>query len=153
MARKTKLKTEIRKERKRKEPTLPQLKQRLQQVFNKFIRLRDYGKPCISCGRKRLLQAGHFYSVKGYDGLRYDEYHVHGECGGCNGFDDMHLLGYSENLKERIGIEEYEALKQRAADYKREGYKFLKSDIIEMIEIYKRKVKILEQKGSNNFAE
>ena len=72
MARKTKLKTEIRKERKRKEPTLPQLKQRLQQVFNKFIRLRDYGKPCISCGRKRLLQAGHFYSVKGYDGLRYE---------------------------------------------------------------------------------
>jgi hypothetical protein len=53
-----------------KTKTLPKLKKQLQELFNKFIRLRDQGKPCISCERpKDYLQAGHFYSVRMYEGL------------------------------------------------------------------------------------
>ena len=144
MARKTKLKTEIAKSKKKGAPTVAELKQTLQKHFNKFIRLRDFGKSCISCGRQRMLQAGHFYPVKNYDGLRFDEANVHGECASCNGFDDMHLLGYSENLKQRIGIEEYEALKKRAEAYKRDGYKWSRAEIAEMLEHYKARVKEIE---------
>jgi hypothetical protein len=58
----------------KKAKSLPKLKADLQKIFNEFIRLRDKGKPCISCGQpKDYLQAGHFYSVRMYDGLRFNE--------------------------------------------------------------------------------
>lgn len=131
--------------KKRKEKSLPKLKNELQMIFNRFIRLRDKGLPCISCGQYKFeMQAGHFYPVKGYDGLRYDEENVHGECAGCNGFDDAHLIGYADNLLGKIGGERLKALKERAAEYKRNGYKFSRSEISEKIEYYKRKVAELE---------
>ena len=125
-------------------PTLPKLKAKCQLVFNEYIRKRDKGKPCISCGKHRELQAGHFYSVKMYDGLRFDELNCHGECAGCNGFDDMHLLSYAENLKERIGESAFNVLKLRAWNYKANGYKWARSELEELIEKFKNKIKELE---------
>lgn len=136
----------MQKQLKKKKPSksLPKLKSELQIVFNQFIRLRDKGKPCISCNEPKELQAGHYYSVKGYDGLRFDEFNVHGECAGCNCFDESHLIGYGENLVNRIGKFEFECLKQRARDYKKGGYKFYKSELEIMISDYKQKIKELE---------
>jgi hypothetical protein len=128
-----------------KPKSLPKLKKQLQELFNKFIRLRDAGKPCISCGLpKDYLQAGHFYSVRMYDGLRFNEDNCHGECAGCNAFDDMHLLSYAANLIDRIGQERFDELKMLAAQYKREGYKYTRTELTEKIEEYKRKIKELE---------
>lgn len=121
----------------RKPKTLPRLKAEAQKVFNDYIRRRDADKPCISCGKFAYLQAGHYYAVKGYDGLRYDEDNVHGECAGCNCFDESHLIGYGRNLVKRIGQERYDALVERAAEYKRNGNKWSRSELIEMIEKYK----------------
>lgn len=86
------------KEKKKNTKSLPKLKAKLQEIFNEYIRLRDKDRPCISCGEIKTLQAGHYWAVGGYDGLRFDEDNVHGECAGCNGFDDMHLIGYRDNL-------------------------------------------------------
>lgn len=130
--------------KKKSNKSLPKLKSELQIVFNQYIRLRDKGKPCISCGEQKELQAGHYYSVKGYDGLRFDEFNVHGECAGCNCFDESHLINYGENLVNRIGLEEYERLKSRAKEYKRCGYKFDKSYLQILIAEYKQKIKELE---------
>jgi len=124
-------------------PTLPKLKAKCQIAFNAFIRKRDEGKPCISCGQMKPLQAGHFYSVKMYDGLRFDEDNCHGECAGCNAFDDMHLLKYAENLIKRIGRERFNELCLRAEKYKREGYKWSRAELEEKIEYYKEKIKEL----------
>jgi len=129
----------------KKSKSLPQLKIICQDFCNKYIRLRDQGKPCISCGQSgKVLQAGHYYPVQGYDGLRYDEFNINGECAGCNCFDEGHLIGYGENLLKRIGNEEFEALKNRAAEYKKNGYKFSRSEILEKIEYFKNKIKELE---------
>ena len=124
--------------------TSSQLINKLQPIFNKFIRLRDEGKPCISCGEYKQLQAGHYYPVQGYAGLRFDEDNVHGECAYCNCYDEGHLIGYSENIKERIGETDYKLLKQRAEDYKRDGYKFGRAELRELIELYKSKIKDYE---------
>ena len=130
----------------KKKKSLPKLKSELQILFNSFIRKRDEGLPCISCGKyKSDIQAGHFYAVKGYDGLRYFEDNVHGECSGCNCFDESHLIGYGENIIERIGEERLAALKQRAADYKMNGYKWSRSELEEKIAYYKLKLKQWEQ--------
>ena len=60
-------------EKKKKSVSLPKLKNKLEDIFNEYIRIRDKGQPCISCGQHNYLQAGHFYAVSGYDGLRFDE--------------------------------------------------------------------------------
>jgi hypothetical protein len=128
----------------KKPKTIAKLKKELEILVNQFIRLRDKGKPCISCGEIKPLQAGHFYPKSVCEGLRFDEVNINGECSECNCFDDRHILTYSENLINRIGIDEFEALKQRAAEYKRQGYKFTRSELIEKIAEYKTKIANLE---------
>jgi hypothetical protein len=127
-----------------KTKTVGQLKKQLQPIFNEYIRLRDEGKPCISCGSYNKLQAGHFWAVGGYDGLRFDEDNVHGECARCNCWDESHLIPYSDNLKTKIGDNDFNALKQRAADYKRLGYKFSRTELEDLITHYKQIVKELK---------
>ncbi len=128
-----------------KKKSLPKMKKDLQDIFNLYIRLRDEGKPCISCGKTKLLQAGHFYPTQGYDGLRFNEFNVHGECGYCNLFDQMHLLNYAANLPGRIGNENCEALKAAAASYKRDGHKWSRSELEALTVVYKAKIKELER--------
>ena len=79
----------------------------LQIVFNKYIRLRDKDKPCISCKNmlKGKFDAGHFYSVGNYPGLRFNEDNVHGQCVHCNQWRGGNLHEYKDNLKIRIGEE------------------------------------------------
>lgn len=124
--------------------TIPKLKAKLQLVFNAYIRERDKGKPCVSCGQFKELQAGHFYSVRMYDGLRFNEDNCHGECAGCNGFDDMHLLGYHENIQTRIGQERFQKLCDDAHRYRMYGYKWSRAELLDLIEEYKRKIKELQ---------
>lgn len=125
---------------KTKAKSLPKLKADLQEIFNHYIRLRDKNEPCISCGQFNVLQAGHYFAKSGFDGLRFTEENVHGECSRCNCFDHSHLIGYGENLKARIGIEAYDILRQKASDYKMNGYKWTRTELTELIEIYKMKV-------------
>lgn len=125
---------------KKKDITLAKLKQKCQIVANEYIRLRDKDKPCISCGEWKVLQAGHYYPVKGYDGLRFDEDNIHGECAGCNCFSEGHLITYGINLERKIGLEKLNNLHAKAAEYKRKGYKFTRSEILEIMEAYKSKI-------------
>ena len=124
----------------KKAKTLPKLKAELQMIFNSYIRERDKDKPCISCGQYKPLQAGHFYTVKQYDGLRFNEDNCWGECSYCNLFDGMHLLKYSENLKKRIGEERFNNLEYLANLYKKDGYKWTRSELLGLIEFYKNKL-------------
>ena len=101
-----------------KKKTLSKLKNDLQVIFNKYIRLRDEGKPCVSCGKHNKLQAGHYFAVKNYDAFRFDERNVHGECAGCNCFDESHLIGYTNNIKNRLSEEELESLHNEVQLYK-----------------------------------
>jgi hypothetical protein len=133
---------------KRKPKSLPKLKNELQEIFNSYIRLRDEGKPCISCNQTgKYLQAGHYFPVQGYDGLRFDEFNVNGECIKCNCFDEGHLIGYGDNLTKRIGIESMTWLKDVAAEYKRTGNKWSRSQLEGLIEVYKQKIK---ERGENS---
>lgn len=115
----------------------------VQVVFNAYIRKRDDGKPCISCGTDANIKydAGHFYSVGAYPNLRYNEDNVHRQCSNnCN----VHLSGniheYRPRLINKIGLDRFEileALKQIKAHYSIEELKELK-------EIYKNKIKKYE---------
>ena len=128
-----------------KRKTLGKLKEEAQRVFNKYIRLRDSGAgffTCVSCNFTKdtsEMNAGHFYPVGGYDGLRFLEDNVNGECAGCNNFDGGHLIGYHDNLLQKIGESRLNELKRRAKAYKMNGHKWTRHDLSEMINKYKVK--------------
>jgi hypothetical protein len=122
---------------KRKKPSISRLKKKAQVVFNAYIRERDKNLVCISCGKPEKLQAGHFFSVRRFDNLRYDEDNVHGECARCNLFDDSHLIFYYDNLKHRIGIERTESLKARAQI----KHKWTIEELEQIIEVYGNKTR------------
>jgi hypothetical protein len=131
--------------------SLPQLLIKCQQVFNEYIRKRDltgdYFK-CISCGEikdEHLMNAGHFYNVGHYPGLRFEEDNCHGQCIGCNNFLHGNLIEYRDNLFMKIGVERFEKLKIKAGVYKRTGYKFSRYEIEEKIKYFQSKIKELNQ--------
>lgn len=136
--------------KKKKKKTIPKLKFDLQKIFNKYIRLRDSKDGffvCMACGETKpveVMNAGHFYAVKGYDSMRFDEDNVWGECVACNCFNESHLIGYQINLKNEIGEERLELLHEKAREYKQNGYKWYRDDLEELIAEYKEKVKDLE---------
>jgi hypothetical protein len=90
--------------------SLSKLLKKAQIIFNAYIRKRDEGLPCISCGKIKELQAGHYVPQGKSSYLRFNEWNVNGECAGCNFFDSFHLVGYRKNLIHKIGIENVEWL-------------------------------------------
>lgn len=119
----------------------PQLKKKAQIAFNKFIRKRDAGKPCISCGAT-VQQAGHFYSAGHFDALRFTEDNAHGQCVRCNYYLSGNLSAYRVNLEKRIGSERLQRLDEQAAMSKRQrGKNWDRFSLIEKIVYYESKFK------------
>ena len=87
-----------------------------QEVVNKYIRQRDKGKPCVSCGKSwdSSFQACHRFNVKQFNKLRFDLDNIHGGCPGCNQYNDGNYNAYHIRLPKRIGIEVYQDLQKRA---------------------------------------
>ena len=113
-----------------------------QQVFNKFIRLRDAGNVCISCGNKlgEKFDCGHFYSAGGHWSVRFDERNCSAQCVNCNQHKHGNLIAYRENLLKKIGIEEFENLSAEATKTR----KFTIDELKEIISTYKKKCKEIE---------
>jgi len=101
----------IYRERKEKLKTRSDYLKEAQVEFNRYIRERDNGKPCVSCGSftgKR--NAGHFRSVGACPELRFHESNVHGQCEHCNSYLSGNLLEYRASLIRRVGAQQVEWL-------------------------------------------
>jgi hypothetical protein len=109
-------------------------------IFNKFIRMRDVNKPCVSCGRpiSGKPNAGHFRSVGSSPHLRFNEHNCVVQCIKCNQHLSGNLINYRRGLIERIGIEKVEQLE---ADQAQKHYTI--EDIKSIKELYKEKIKQL----------
>lgn len=83
-----------------------------QTAFNAWIRARDEGLPCISCGRHHQGQwhAGHYLSTGARPELRYTETNVHRQCAPCNTHLSGNAVLYRIGLIERIGLQAVEWL-------------------------------------------
>ncbi|MGD1502665.1 recombination protein NinG [Vibrio harveyi] len=114
-----------------------------QEKFNRFIVIRDTGKPCISCGRYLPLTCGHFRSVGACPELRFDEENAYGQCVECNGNKSGNVAEYRIQLIEKIGLERVERL---------EGYHPPKHyTVYDLFEIEKEyEAKCGEQDGAAN---
>jgi hypothetical protein len=79
-----------------------------QKAFNAWIRERDAGQPCISCGTTADVQycAGHYRTTAACPELRFDPLNVHLQCNrNCNMGKSGNLLGYRPRLLQKIGAE------------------------------------------------
>lgn len=123
--------------------TVPELTKKAQAAFNAFIRARDKGKPCISCGAPlghapNSYDAGHYRSVGSASHLRFDENNVHGQCKKCNRYLSGNAVAYRAGLIERVGIDEVERLERDNTPRK-----WSKDELRELAEKYKEKNKEL----------
>jgi len=137
-----KIKREL-KEVKERNKSVSQWRKELQQVFNQYIRLRDQGKGCISCGKQLQgkYDAGHYFSVGSYPNLRFHEANVHGQCVSCNQHKHGNLLEYGIRIEKRIGkntLEELHSLRNERLSLPLDKIK-------ELIYHYKDKVKEIKK--------
>ena len=123
----------IKEVKKAKLKTIPQLLKVTQDVFNVYIRKRDNGLPCISCGNMNTLQAGHFVPVFNSSALRFHEWNVNGECCRCNAFDEFHVINYRKNLIDKIGPDAVKWL----IDNQRGKRAWTREELHLLIELYK----------------
>ena len=114
---------------------LPKLLKKAQDVFNAWIRRRDEDRPCISCG-KPGNQAGHYFPVKGFSGLRYHENNVHLQCAYCNCYQHGNQAMYRIGLVHRIGENKVKELEQLALDDRVK--KWSREELNEIIRRYER---------------
>jgi len=88
---------------------LPKLLKKAQIVFNRFIRLRDQSKGCISCGAE-VTEAGHYYSQGHHSALRFSEINTNGQCPRCNRWLHGNLINYRNGLLSRYGKQNLDLL-------------------------------------------
>lgn len=85
-----------------------------QRAVNRYVRLRDKGKPCISCGRYEhefssdslrgsVWDAGHFKTVGAHPELRFDLRNINGQCRSCNGFEGGRVADQERGIVARFG--------------------------------------------------
>jgi hypothetical protein len=116
-----------------------------QAAFNRFIRLRDAGQPCISCGRHHQgqIHAGHYLSTGARPELRFEELNVHAQCAPCNNHLSGNIVLYRKGLIAKLGMEIVEWLEgsHEAAHYTIDDLRQIRAD-------YTRKAKELENKNA-----
>lgn len=100
--------------------TIPKLIKEAQKEFNHFIRERDLGRPCISCGKlpgvsglyqgHHVVDCGHYRSTGAAPHLRFHEDNAHAQCVNCNRDKSGNAVEYRILLVARIGGARVEAL-------------------------------------------
>jgi len=110
-----------------------------QKVFNQYIRLRDKGLNCISCGQKinGVKHASHYLSAGGHSAVRYNEDNVWVSCYKCNVMLSGNQIEYRKRLIQKIGIERVDWLENNGSKLKKWEVEELKL----LIKTYKENIK------------
>lgn len=118
-----------------------------QAACNKYIRERDKGLPCISCGSLPNysdhiggsgIQAGHYKTRGASPELRFEELNIHVQCYRCNVQLSGNIENYRINLIKKIGLDKVKWL-----EGPHEPKKYTCEDLKEIELKYKQKLKEL----------
>ena len=121
--------------------TISQLIAEAKKPFQKWIRMRDVNRSCISCQSTTsdIWDAGHYFKAELYTGLIFNENNVHKQCRKCNTFLGGNEINYRRGLIERFGAEYVNQL-ESMADANR-TYKFTRDQLQQIKEHYLDKIK------------
>ena len=122
-----------------------------QSAFNRYIRLRDEGKECVSCGNTLLgksnyltgsaIDASHYRSRGAASHLKFNVFNVHSACTRCNRQLSGNAVEYRIRLIERIGLERVERLESD-----NEPRRFDIPYLQRIKSIFTRKARVLEKR-------
>lgn len=121
------LKAERKQDRARKEAlkTRSDYIKEAQREFNKYVRTRDHGMPCICCGEPLGQRnaggdydCGHYRSVGSAPHLRFHLWNAAAQRKQCNQWGAGRAVDYRLGLIARIGVEKVEALEADQAPRK-----------------------------------
>lgn len=125
------------------------LRKEAQDVFNRYIRLRDASKPCICCGMPLgeqrhggAFDAGHYLSRGSHPNLAFDEMNVNAQRKGCNRPGGTTAAAFRLGMIARYGLAAVEALE---AD--KEPRRFRHDDYREIKATYRAKALALEKEA------
>lgn len=128
-------------ERKMEVKPLSYWMKRAQAAFNAWVRERDAGQSCISCGRHHQGQyhAGHYRPAGSNPELRFEPDNCHLQCSPCNSHLSGNLTAYRPALIAKIGLERVEFLEgpHEPKRYRREDYQAIEAE-------YKEKLKKIQ---------
>jgi hypothetical protein len=128
-------------ERKMEVKPLSYWMKRAQTAFNAWVRARDAGRPCISCGRIHQGQnhAGHYRPAGSNPELRFEPDNCHLQCAPCNSHLSGNLTSYRPALIAKIGLDRVEWLEgpHEPKRYRKEDYQAIEAE-------YKAKMKELQ---------
>jgi hypothetical protein len=130
--------------RKERIKTLTEWLTEAQTAFNAYIRKRDAGLGCVSCGTMSnsiQYHAGHYRTRKAAPQLRFDETQVWLQCATCNNHLSGNLINYRRELIRRIGEAEVDRIEcdNEPARYTVEDAKRIKAE-------YKAKLTALKKR-------
>lgn len=112
-----------------------------QTICHKYIRLRDWDKGCISCGKpakEKNFDAGHMWSSGGHSNVRYNEHNINGQCSRpCNkdlaGDINNYRLNFVKRYSQEI-LDNLDSISKAERRYTIDDYK-------EIISYYKEKIR------------
>jgi len=115
-----------------------------QQAFNAWVRERDRGQPCISCGKYHSgqLHAGHYRTTKAAPELRFHPLNCHSQCSPCNNYLSGNIVEYRKILAKKIGKSSLQWL-----EGPHQPQKWTIEDIKEIKQFYKDNLKWLKSNG------
>ena len=115
--------------------TVSKTKKKLDAVFSKFIRQRDWGR-CFTCNNQKdpkYQQCGH-YIPRQYNSTRYDEQNCNCQCVRCNVMLNGNMDEYALKLKLKYGDGILEKLNKKKWQTKQ----FTVKELEQMIEHYQK---------------
>lgn len=116
-----------------------------QAAFNEYIRTRDFGNDCISCGRNTgaKMNAGHYRTVGASKETRYDETNCHLQCEHCNSYLSGNIGEYKPRLIAKIGQAAFDRLMGP-----HELKKWTREELQELAAHYRQKTRELNKQRS-----
>lgn len=132
--------------------TVPNWTKKAQTAFNKYIRLRDRERPCVSCGRLEselkhngsggLWDCGHYRSVGACPELRFEPLNAHKQCKKCNSYQSGNHVEYRFGIAARLTKKELEFI-----EGPHEPKRYRVEDLKEICAEFKARCKELEKLG------
>lgn len=133
---------------KEKNKTKHELNKEAQAAVNKYIRLRDEGKECISCGTPLVSEqlgggfdAGHYRSRGAAPHLRFYTLNIHGQCKKCNRYHGGNVHEYRIRLIERLGAEKVAQIETDSRPRHYSG-----DDLRRIKKIFNKKCRLMEKR-------
>lgn len=114
-----------------------------QTAFNAFIRARDCGKPCISCGSMPeqryggAMDCGHYRSVGAAPHLRFHAFNAAGQCKKCNRDLSGNTVEMRKGMALRFGLD-----KLRQVEGDDQTRKYTADDLKRIKRIFQKRARI-----------